>query len=73
MDIANIYHCGYHLFTDDHFTTYIASDFALHNVTFITGAMHCNQLKHSPPPPTPKKKIVSATPNVGEKIYFNTR
>ena len=72
MDIANIYHCGYHLFTDDHFTTYIASDFALHKGTFITGAMHCNQLKHSPPP-TPKKKIVSATPTVGEKIYFNTR
>ena len=55
MDIANIYHCGYHLFTDDHFTTYIAADFALHKGTFITGAMHCNQLKHSPPPPRKKK------------------
>ena len=70
MDKANIYHCGYHLFTDDHFTTYIASDFALHKGTFITAAMHCNQLKDPSPP---EKKIVSATPNVGEKIYYNTR
>ena len=71
MDMANIYHCGYHLFTDDHFTTYIASDFALHKGTFMTGAMRCNQLKNSPP--QKKKKIVSATPNVGEQIYYNTR
>ena len=65
--MANIYHCGYHLFTDDHFTTYNAADFALHKGTFITAAMRCNQLKHLP------KKIVSATPNVGETIYYNTR
>ena len=54
MDMANIYHCGYHLFTNDHFTTYNAADFALHKGTFITAAMRCNQLKD--PPPSPEKK-----------------
>ena len=48
MDKANIYHCGYHLFTDDHFTTYNAADFPLHKGTFITGRMRCNHLKHPP-------------------------
>ena len=68
MDIANIYHCGYHLFTDDHFTTYIASDFALHKGTFITGAMHCNQLKHSPPPHPEKKNCERYTKCRGENL-----
>ena len=55
--MANIYHCGYHLFTDDHFTTYNAADFALHKGTFITAAMRCNQLKDPPPPAPPEKKL----------------
>ena len=63
MDIANIYHCGYHLFTDDHFTTYIASDFALHKGTFITAAMRCNQLKH-----LPKKNCERYTKCRGENL-----
>ena len=64
MKMADIYNCGYHLFTDNLFTTYSVSDFLLHKRTFINGTMHHNQLKHL------TKEIVSATPRVGEKIYY---
>ena len=33
MEMADIYNCGYHLFTDNLFTTYNAADFPLCNVT----------------------------------------
>ena len=45
------------------FTTYNDADFLLHKGKFITGTLRCNQLKHLP------KDFVSATLNVGEKIY----
>ena len=64
MKMADIYNCGYHLFTDNLFTTYSVSDFLLHKRTFINGTMHHNQLKQL------TKEIVSATPRVGEKIYY---
>ena len=43
---------------------YNAAYFLLGKGTFITGTMRCNQLQHLP------KEIVSATPKVGEKIYY---
>ena len=61
MEMADIYNI---LFTNNLFTTYNATDFLLRKGTFITRTMRRNQLKHLP------KKIVSATPNVGEKIYY---
>ena len=64
MEMADIYNCGYHLFTGNLFTTYNAADFLLRKGTFITGTMHPNQMKHL------SKEIVSATPKVGEKIYY---
>ena len=64
MDIANVYNCGYNLFTDNLFTTLNVADFLLHKGTFITGTLRCNQLKHL------AKQILSATRNVGEKSYY---
>ena len=51
-------------FTDNLFAICNAADFLLRKGTFITGTMHRNQLKHL------SKEIVSATPKVGEKIYY---
>ena len=64
MEMADIYNCGYPLFTDNLFTTYSVADFILHKRTFINGTIHHNQLKHL------TKEIVSATLKVGEKIYY---
>ena len=55
MEMADIYNCGYHLFTDNLFTTYNAADFVLRKGTFVTGTMCRNQLKHLP------KELVSST------------
>ena len=67
MEMADIYNCGFHLFTDNFFTTYNAADFLLHKGKFTTGTMRRNQLKHLP------EEIVSATPKAGFPLMGGRR
>ena len=63
MEMANIYNAGYHLFTDNLFTTYDLANYLRQHQTFLTRTMHRNQLKHI------LEEITQGKPKVVEEIY----
>ena len=65
MEMTDIDNCGYHLFTITSLQLTMQQIFFYVKRVFITGTMHRGQLKHL------SKDIVSATPRMGEKIYYS--
>ena len=64
MEMAKCFDKGHHQFTNSLFTTYAAAAYLLQRGSFLTGAMHWNQLHHLP------NEITTVKPKVRQKMYF---
>ena len=64
MKMADLFHKGHHLYTDNLFTTFTAATYLFERGTFLTGTMRRNQVKYLP------NEVITAKPKVGESVYF---